>query len=121
MSSHSILLSWKSLPLEQQNGRIIYYHVIIAETQVLFLENGTVISTVGDDIDMTYNVTGNNAKLINMLHPSYNYTVRIAAVTSAGIGSFSVPMTATTLEDGVLCVFVLAMLATYFCSVYVVR
>ena len=31
-------------------------------------------------------------QLVDMLHPSYNYTVRIAAATAAGIGPFSDPM-----------------------------
>jgi len=99
-SSRSILLSWRSPPLEQHNGRIIYYHTVIAETQMLYLENGTVILTVGDGIDLTYDVTGTQTKLIDMLHPNYKYTVKIAAVTSAGIGPFSTSMIAITLEDG---------------------
>ena len=49
---------------------------------------------------MIFNVTGNRVQLIDMLHPNYNYTVRMAAVTSVGIGPFSDPVTATTLEDG---------------------
>jgi len=50
MSSQSILLSWKPPPLEQQNGQLVNYHVLITETQVFYLENGTIITTVGDDI-----------------------------------------------------------------------
>ena len=39
-SSSSLFLSWK-LPLpEQQNGRLVYYHIIVTETQVLYLDNG---------------------------------------------------------------------------------
>jgi len=49
---------------------------------------------------MIYNVTGFNTQLIDMLHPSYNYTVSVATVTSVGIGPFSTPVTATTFEDG---------------------
>jgi len=110
-SSHSILLSWRSLPLEQQNSRIIYYNTVIVETQVLYLENGTVILTGGDDIDHTYNVTGTHTKLIDTLHPNYKYTVKIAAVTFAGIGPFSTPTIAITLEDGMY-----VFLYNYICS-----
>ena len=93
-------MSWKPPPLEQQNGRLIYYHVIVTETQVLYLDNETIAYIVGDDVNMTFNVTVNRAQWIDMLHPNYNYTVRMAAVTSAGIGPFSAPVTATTLEGG---------------------
>ena len=46
-----------------------------------------------------------------MLHHNYNYTVRMAAVTSAGIGPFSAPVTATTLEGGS---YVLVVLFLHF-------
>ena len=103
-SSSSILLSWKPPLPEQQNGRLVYYHVMIMETQLLHMDDGTVISSVGVDVNTTFNVTGSRTQLIEMLHPSYNYTVRMAAVTSVGIGPFSAPVTATTLEDGMFCV-----------------
>ena len=74
------------------------------ETQVLHIDNGTVASSVGVDVNITFNVTGNRAQLIDMLHPSYNYTVRMAAATSVGIGPFSTPVTVATLEDGMFCV-----------------
>ena len=74
------------------------------ETQVLYIDDGTVTSSVGVDVNITFNVTGNRAQLIDMLHPSYNYTVRMAAATSVGIGPFSAPVTAATLEDGMFCV-----------------
>ena len=67
---------------------------------MLYLDNGTIAYIVGDDVNMTLNVTGNRAQPIDMLHPNYNYSVRMAAVTSAGIGPFSAPVTATTLESG---------------------
>lgn len=101
-SSSSILLSWKPPPLEQQHGRLVHYHVIFMETQVHYLDDGTVILAAGVEVNMTLNVTGNRAQLIDMLHPSYNYAVRMAAVTNAGIGPFSAPVTARTLEDGML-------------------
>ena len=84
----------------EQNGIIISYHVIVMETQILYLDNGTVISQMGINRNRTYNVSEGRTQLIDMLHPSYNYTVRIAAATVVGIGPFSDPFTVMTLEDG---------------------
>lgn len=99
-SSDSFVLSWEPPYLEQQNGKLTSYHVIIVETKIFYLDNGTMISTMGDNLNRTYNATGDHVQLINMLHPSYNYTVRIAAATSAGVGPFSEPITVTMPEDG---------------------
>ena len=66
----------------------------------MHLDNGGVASMMGTNLSRSYNVTGDYVKLINMLHPSYNYTVSVAAATSAGIGVFSVPLTVTMPEDG---------------------
>jgi len=84
----------------EQNGIIISYHVIVMETQILYLDNGTVISQMGMNRNRTYNVSEGHTQLIDMLHPSYNYTVRIAAATVVGIGPFSDPITVMTMEDG---------------------
>ena len=70
----------------------------------MYLDSGAVTSTTGANLSRTYSATGDRVKLINMLHPSYNYTVSIAAATSAGIGTLSVPLTVTMLEDGRLLV-----------------
>ena len=102
ITSDSFELSWQSPNIEQQNGQVIKYHVIILEIQIMYLENGEVASTMGANLNRTYNVTGDHVKLINMLHPSYNYTVSVAAATSAGIGTFSVPLTVTMPEDSEL-------------------
>ena len=99
-SSGSIILSWESPLIEEQNGLIVQYHVIVMETQILYLDNGTVISQMGVNRNRTYNVSEGRTQLIDMLHPSYNYTVRIAAATVVGIGPFSDPITVMTLEDG---------------------
>ena len=76
------------------------YHVSIMEIQILYSENGTTITEIGDNLNRTYNVSEGRTQLIDMLHPSYNYTVRIAAATVVGIGPFSDPITVMTLEDG---------------------
>ena len=94
------MLSWNPPSLEMQNGIIIMYHVIIMETEIHNLENGTVMSQMGLNRNRTYNISEGRTQLIDMLHPSYNYTVRIAAATVVGIGPFSDPITVMTLEDG---------------------
>ena len=101
-TSNSFVLSWGPPNIEQQNGQVINYHVIIQEIQIMYLDNGAVTSAMAAHLNMTYNVTGDRVKLINTLHPSYNYTVSVAAATSAGIGTFSVPLTVTMPEDGEL-------------------
>ena len=113
ITSDSFVLSWEPLNLEQQNGRVINYHVIIQEIQITYLDNGAVTSMVGANLNRTYSVTGNRTQLVNMLHPDYNYTVSVAAATSGGIGTFSVPLTVTMPEDGKLLIWLL--LWVYVC------
>ena len=98
-SPHCIKLSWEPPSPEEHNGEIISYHIIAMETQILYLDNGTVILQMGMNFNRTY-VSEGRTQLIGMLHPSYNYTVRIAAATVVGIGPFSDPITVMTLEDG---------------------
>ena len=107
-TSRDITLSWDRPSLEEQNGILTIYHVIIMETQILYLDNGTVISSMGENFNRTYNVSEGRIQLVDMLHPSYNYTVRIAAATAAGIGPFNDPITVMTLEDGECYVLLLA-------------
>ena len=92
-------MSWEPPLLKEQNGILIRYHVIVKETQILYLDFGTVLQ-MGMNFNRTYNVSEGRTQLIDMLHPSYNYTVRIAAATVVGIGPFSDPITVMTLEDG---------------------
>ena len=114
-SSRYTTLSWEPPLLEEKNGLLVEYHAIVMETQILYLENGTVISQIGMNFNRTYNVSQGRTQLIDMLHPSYNYTVRIAAATVVGIGPFSDPITVMTLEDG-------ECLITYCnCAVYCTR
>ena len=99
-SSRSITLLWEPPSLEEQNGLLVQYHVIVTETQILYLDNGTLDSPMGDNFNRTYEISEGRIQLIDLLHPSYNYTVRIAAATVVGIGPFSNPITVMTLEDG---------------------
>ena len=107
-TSRNITFSWDQPSLEEQNGILTIYHVIIMETQILYLDNGTVITPMGENFNRTYNVSEGRIQLVDMLHPSYNYTVRIAAATAAGIGPFSDPIIVMTLEDGEYYVLLLA-------------
>ena len=70
------------------------------ETQILHLDDGRVITTTGLYSNRTYDTLGSHEQVIDMLHPSYNYTVKIAAATRAGLGVYSTAITVTTLEDG---------------------
>ena len=99
-TSRNITLLWERPSLEEHNGILTMYHVIIMEIQILYLDNGTTITRMGNNFNRTYNVSEGRVQLVDMLHPSYNYTVRIAAATAVGIGPFSDPITVMTLEDG---------------------
>jgi len=100
ITSQSMRLSWNPPTIGEQNGILLLYHVIIVETPILYLDNGSLSSPMGMSFNRTYDVSEGLEQLIEMLHPSYNYTVRIAAATAVGIGPFSDPITVMTLEDG---------------------
>ena len=99
-SSISIMLSWERPSPEQENGLFIRYHVIIIETQIHYTDNGSEITGLQRYLNRTYNVSEGRSQLIDMLHPDYNYTVRIAAATGPGIGPFSDAITNRTDMDG---------------------
>ena len=99
-SSQSIMLSWERPSPEEQNGQLISYHVIVIETQIHYMDNGTEITGMQAYLNRTYNVSEGRSQLIDGLHPDYNYTVRIAAATGEGIGPFSDTITVRTLTDG---------------------
>ena len=102
ISSNSIMLTWEPF---QQNG-IIQYHVIISETQILYSSDGAVTSAMGINFNRTYEAAENYSQLINMLHPNYNYTVKMTVTTTSGTGLFSVPKTVKTFEDGQCCAII---------------
>ena len=101
-SSHSIILSWERPSPEQENGLLISYHVIIIETQIHYTDNGAEITGMQTYLNMTFDVSEGRSQLIDMLHPDYNYTFRIAAATEPGIGPFSEAITNRTDMDGEL-------------------
>ena len=83
------MLIWERPSPEEENGLLVRYHVIILETQILYFNNGTEFRGMEQFLNRTYNVLEGRRQLIDMLQPAYNYTVRIAAATEPGIGSFS--------------------------------
>ena len=99
-SSRSIMLTWERPPIEEENGLLLIYHVIVIETQIHYTDDGEEIRGMEKYLNRTYNVSQGREQLINMLHPDYNYTVRIAAATEPGIGPFSDPITVRTDMDG---------------------
>ena len=101
-SSRSIMLSWERPPQEEENGLLIRYDVIVIETQINYTDDGTEIRGMERYLNQTYNVSAGRRQTIDMLHPDYNYTVRIAAVTGLGVGPFSDAIIVRTQMDGEL-------------------
>ena len=99
-SSRSIVLSWERPLLVNENGLLISYFVIVIETQIYYLDNGTETTPMQNYFNRTYNVSEGRAQLIDELHPDYNYTVSITAATSPGMGPFSDNITVRTYMDG---------------------
>ena len=99
-TSRSIMLTWERPSIEEENGLLIRYHVIVIETQIHYTDDGAEIIGMQRYLNRTYNVSKGRAQLIDMLHPDYNYTVIIAAATEPGIGPFSDPITVRTDMDG---------------------
>ena len=99
-SSRGIMLSWERPSLEEENGLLVRYHVVVIETQIHYTDDGTEITGMQTYLNRTYNVSEGRAQLIDMLHPDYNYTVRIAAATEVGVGPFSDAITVRTDMDG---------------------
>ena len=100
ISSESFMLSWDPPMIGEQRGILIRYHVIIIETQIHYTDDGAEITGIQTYLNRTYDVSEGRSQLIDMLHPDYNYTVRIAAATGSGIGPFSDAITVRTDIDG---------------------
>ena len=109
-SSSSIMLTWERPSPEEENGLLIRYHVIIIETQIHYTDDGAEITGLQTYLNRTFNVSEGRSQLIDMLHPDYNYTVRIAAATRPGVGPFSDAITVRTDMDGEL-----LFMQTYIC------
>ena len=101
-SSRSIILTWERPSPEKENGLLLVYHVIVIETQIHYTDDGAEITGMQRYLNRTYSVSEGRRQLIDMLHPNYNYTVRIAAATEPGIGPFSDAITVRAHMDGEL-------------------
>ena len=84
VSSSGFLLSWSAPPADNHNGIIRNYTINITE------EN------TGRQLQLT---TNTNSQRVESLHPYYNYTCVVSAVTVAA-GPYSQPVSITTLQDG---------------------
>ena len=73
---------------------------MITETPIQYLEDGITVSRRMLSANLTYNATESRTQLLDMLHPSYNYTVTMAAVTNVGKSPYSEPITVTMLVAG---------------------
>ncbi len=86
VSSSSIRVTWEKLPSDQENGPIVHYAVTVMVEQTLF--------------NFTLNVNSTSVTIPN-LHPAYNYSIYVAAMTT-NIGPYSRPITVLTPDDGEL-------------------
>lgn len=86
VTSMTVQITWDPLPADQQNGPVLHYValVMVEQTHTSFTLNVTSTSTI-----------------IPNLHPAYEYSIKVAAVT-VNIGPFSMPLTITTTDDGEL-------------------
>jgi len=74
--------------------------MILIETQILHSINGTIVEMEGFTRNQTFDATGSHSLVLDALHPNYNYTVLLAAETTAGMSPYSSAVTVTTSEDG---------------------
>ena len=87
-SFSSVTLSWEPPLPEQQNGRIVRYHVTVTD------------AALTANRDLTYDISDGRVQLIDVLDADTSYAIRMAAATSAGVGPFSAIRTVTTLRNG---------------------
>lgn len=86
ITPNSVLLVWEPPPIDQQNG-IIQYYLVMVDPQI---ENGMIVT-------LTANTT---QLLVTNLIQYYTYQVTIAAVTVPGAGPFSRVFTVVLPEAG---------------------
>ena len=100
MSSSSVLVSWEPPQLLSRNGQLRTYVVYITEIQKAYLENGSILLLAPMNGNKTFNASNNHTHIIDKLHPSYEYRVRVAAATITGIGPSSLVLSGTLPQDG---------------------
>ena len=86
LSSTTVSTTWISPPPADRNGQIVFFILVLKDVQ---FNTSTV---TGNTSDFSYMFTG--------LHEYTQYTLEIAAATSAGLGPFGSPTTFVTKEDG---------------------
>lgn len=86
-TSHSVTFSWDPPPPDEQNGIITEYFINI---------------TVANSGDIFQESTAEHSLSINTFQPFTTYLCVIAASTSAGTGPYSMVLTLTTPQDGML-------------------
>lgn len=95
-SSTAIFISWAAPLMEEQNGIIQLYQIVLYELNTLHT--------------FSYERTAqHNELLITSLHPFYNYSCTVAAQT-VKLGPYSPIITVTTEEDGM---YVICALFSY--------
>jgi len=100
LSSSSISVSLEPPRLQSRNGRLIYYNVYITETQIAYYENGSIVTLASVDGIQRFNVSENLTYIIEGLHPSYEYNVKVAAATITGVGPYSPAQIERLPQDG---------------------
>ena len=79
-------IAWQPPTFEDQNGVIVYYQLIVSQSQFQIP-------------DITVNANTTSHTLAN-LEEHVEYTVVVAAATRIGVGPFSSAVNFTTLQDG---------------------
>ncbi len=81
----SINFTWLPLPLDEQNGIILRYHVLVYE--------------INTNISLKFETINSTIQISN-LHPLYSYELLVAAETKIGKGPYSQPVVHVLPEAG---------------------
>ena len=85
LNSRSIEITWEAPQMNEQNGEIQYYLIMVMIQQ--------------SRSSLSFN-TSSHSLVIPDLHPAYVHSVEVAAVTIIGVGPFSSVVSITTPDDG---------------------
>ena len=100
----SARFSWQPPPKEHHNGPILYYTLRIVEEE--FNLNEIVVNT-----------TNTNYEIFN-LEEYIRYVCQVSAATESGNGPYSSPLTFTTLQDGLLRIYIILLHYLHSCTHY---